>query len=144
MERWASIPSVPGYEVSDEANVRSLDRVIHCRASRRSTAFTQLWKGKLLSVFLVTKRGRSYRAVTIGGRKRKVAALMLEAFVEPKPFPSAQVRHLNDVSLDDRLDNLAWGTAKENKADQKRNRDLAAERRRQREGDGNGSTNPCE
>lgn len=51
----------------------------------------------------------------------KVANLMLEAFVGPKPFPKAVARHLDDNSLNDVLGNLAWGTHVDNVADAVRN-----------------------
>lgn len=46
---------------------------------------------------------------------------MLETFVGPRPFSEAEARHLNDDSLDDSLENLAWGTHTENMADAVRN-----------------------
>lgn len=46
--------------------------------------------------------------------------LVLEAFVGPKP-EGLQARHLNDVKTDNRLENLVWGTVKENSQDAVRN-----------------------
>lgn len=43
--------------------------------------------------------------------------LLLESFGYPKPFPNAVVRHLNDDKNDLSLDNLKWGTLKENRSD---------------------------
>lgn len=50
----------------------------------------------------------------------KVAELVLEAFVGPRP-PGLVVRHLNDISDDSRLENLKWGTMSENRYDSVRN-----------------------
>jgi len=47
---------------------------------------------------------------------REVHHLVLEAFVGPRP-PGKQSRHLNGDSLDNRPENLAWGTFHENFAD---------------------------
>jgi hypothetical protein len=49
------------------------------------------------------------------------ATLVCTAWYGPKPFKKAQVRHLNDVHIDDRPSNLAWGTQLENAADAIRN-----------------------
>jgi hypothetical protein len=46
--------------------------------------------------------------------------LVLEAFVGPRP-PGMQCRHINGDSLDNRLENLAWGTASEDNYDRVRN-----------------------
>lgn len=56
----------------------------------------------------------------IGTRKRDkryaIQRLVLMTFVGPCP-PGQQARHLNDIKTDNRLCNLAWGTAKQNCAD---------------------------
>lgn len=49
--------------------------------------------------------------------KKSVHSLVLNAFRGPKPSPESQCRHLNGVKEDNRLENLAWGTAKENGED---------------------------
>lgn len=45
---------------------------------------------------------------------RKVHQLVCEAFHGPKPFPKAVVIHLDENALNNRADNLKWGTQKEN------------------------------
>ena len=47
--------------------------------------------------------------------------LVLEAWHSPKPFDKAVVRHLNDIPGDNRLENLKWGTCKENTTDTSKN-----------------------
>lgn len=49
------------------------------------------------------------------------AILVCTAWHGPKPFPSAEVRHLNDIHDDDRPFNLAWGTHQQNIQDAVRN-----------------------
>jgi len=74
--------------------------------------------------------------------KRLVHQLVLETFVGPCP-PGCESRHLNDDPADNRLENLRWGTRKENSDDRARNnegvyhvgrtcRTTAAERHRMR------------
>lgn len=36
---------------------------------------------------------------------------------QPKPFPGAEIRHMNGNRTDNRVENLRWGTARENAAD---------------------------
>lgn len=45
---------------------------------------------------------------------RKVHQLVCEAFHGPKPFPDAIVLHLDEDALNNRPENLRWGTQKEN------------------------------
>lgn len=45
---------------------------------------------------------------------RKVHQLVCEAFHGPKPFPDAVVIHLDENALNNRPENLKWGTQKEN------------------------------
>jgi hypothetical protein len=97
-DQWVQIPSYPGYEVSDSGCVRS----------RRT--------GKLLS--LSTKRGKHpYQRAHLcqEGKARYVLVhrLVLESFVGPCP-DGMQALHLDNNPRNNRLDNLRWGTAKEN------------------------------
>jgi hypothetical protein len=51
-------------------------------------------------------------------RSRRVHILVLRAFVGPPPF-GHESRHLDGNPANPRLDNLCWGTHKENEADKK-------------------------
>jgi hypothetical protein len=44
----------------------------------------------------------------------KVHQLVCDAFHGPKPFDGAVVIHINEDGLDNRAENLKWGTQKEN------------------------------
>lgn len=45
---------------------------------------------------------------------RRIHVLVLTTFAGPRPFPKAVSRHLNGNSTDNRIENLTWGTQKEN------------------------------
>lgn len=103
-ETWCPIPEYEGlYEVSDEGRIMSL---------RRS---------RVMKLNAVNKVGYLQATLTRDGcaSHRYVHRLVLEAFVGPCP-PSMQCRHLNGDATDNRLVNLAWGTASENNYDRVR------------------------
>lgn len=69
---------------------------------------------------LHTKKHKPYLTVglSIGGttKTRLVHQLVLEAFIGPRP-DGMEGRHLDGDRFNNRLDNLAWGTPKQNTAD---------------------------
>ena len=103
---WKSVPDYPGYEVSDQGEVRS----VPATGSRR--------QGKVLKAALT----HGYRSVDLynhGGKqptRRKVSVILLEAFVGPRP-EGMHACHRDDVRDHDTLDNLYWGTPEQNVAD---------------------------
>ena len=112
-EVWKSVPFFEGlYEVSDQGRVRSLDREITSRTGKRWTL-----KGKILSL-----RGHQggYLKVNLhkSGEKhtRLVHQLVLETFKGSAP-PEMESLHVNGVPGDNRLENLRWGTSRENGLD---------------------------
>lgn len=59
-----------------------------------------------------------------GGLKHRSVSqhvLVALAFHGPRPFSTAEVRHLNDMKTDCRASNLAWGTRQQNSEDAARN-----------------------
>ena len=73
-----------------------------------------------------------YRGITckINGRDKtfSVHVLVCETFHGEKPFPEAQVRHLDGNPLNNAASNLKWGTAAENAADTRRHGRTAHQR----------------
>jgi len=98
-ELWAEVPDQPGrYWASSLGQVRS----------RRG-------------ILKVIPRGKAGRpAVNIGGRKRYVHILVLEAFVGLRP-EGLQGLHHDDDPQNNNIENLRWGTPSENGLDASRN-----------------------
>lgn len=59
---------------------------------------------------------KGYLRVTLNDTRYTIHKLILETFVCPRPG-RLQGRHLNDNKLDNRLDNLRWGTQEDNVRD---------------------------
>lgn len=58
------------------------------------------------------------RIVVNGKRKSAfVHRLVAEKFLEPRPSPQHEIRHLDGNRQNNSSDNLAWGTRKDNAAD---------------------------
>lgn len=114
MTIWKAISAHPGYEVSDDGQVRSIDRIIE-----RKNGIPMRSRGRLLSPTLDRD---GYRSVMLDKRqRRKVAHLMLETFVGPRPFSAALARHLDDDNSNEVITNLAWGDKSDNAHDAMRN-----------------------
>ena len=112
---WKPILGYEGsYEVSNDGQVRSLDRVT-TRADGRKYQL----KGKLCSQAMIS---RGYTKVTLfkdGKRKlHYVHRLMAVAFFGPS---DELVRHLDDDKAHNHIENLAYGSALDNHQDAIRN-----------------------
>ncbi|MFV8049745.1 NUMOD4 motif-containing HNH endonuclease [Mycobacterium sp. 48b] len=115
-EQWRPIPGFEGaYEVSDQGQVRSLDRVTgRQRPTKR--------QGKLLKQ-APTSSGRYLTVSLYDGTRRtnaRVHRLILTAFVGPCPV-GMECLHANDIGTDNRLENLRWGTRSTNTTDKVQN-----------------------
>lgn len=101
----AEIPGFPDYYVTTEGRV-----------------FSRLnWRGYGVREVTPVDGAGGYLKVRLrapGGARvnRAVHRLVAETFLGPRPADS-QIRHLNGNRTDNRVDNLAWGTAAENAAD---------------------------
>ena len=119
MEIWTPVTSynkafADRYEVSDLGRVRSLDKY---------DSRGRFWPGQILKPSPSGLTGYESVALYNGGRKhggmrrqRTVHLIVLDSFVGPCP-PGMWGRHLNGDHLDNRRENLAWGTPKENAGD---------------------------
>jgi hypothetical protein len=116
---FKDIPEFPGYRVGDDGSVWSRWVLKGGRGNRRRH-LDETWKR------LKTPLKSGYPRVTLVGQERErfdalVHILVLTAFVGPRPHPSAQCLHSNDVPTDNRLCNLRWGTPAENWEDSRKN-----------------------
>jgi hypothetical protein len=113
-ERWRPVPGYEGlYEVSSLGRIRSLDRMVPTRGSGM-----RLSPGRVLA-FGTYKDGHKHITFSRDGQTRTftVHGVVLAAFAGPRP-EGMQVRHFPDRDpANNRLDNLLYGTAKENAED---------------------------
>jgi hypothetical protein len=107
-EIWEKIPNASKYEVSNTGEVRSWNTQRGGWASSPS-----LMKKKLNKKVGYYNVGITYDD---GVQKtRYVHRLVAEAFLGYRD--NSLVRHLNDDRLDNRVENLAWGTQRQNMSD---------------------------
>jgi len=99
-EVWRPVPSKPGLEASSHGRIRI--------------------EGKTAPTFgVITASSRGARHRYFGRHIKgigniKVHQAVCEAFHGPRPFDTAIVIHKNENGLDNRPDNVRWGTQKEN------------------------------
>jgi len=100
---WRDVPGHPGYRVSSCGEVVSLkrgNRVLRPSVDGGGYRQASLWNDGV-------------------GSTVKVHRLVLSAFVGPRPS-GCVTRHLNGDKTDNRIENLRWGTQKENVEDTRR------------------------
>jgi hypothetical protein len=100
-EEWEIIQDLPAFEVSSRGRVRRISDGWMPKLARMPSGH--------LSLEIRTKPGSRYR--------HPVHRVMAMAFIGPPPFDGAVCRHLNDIPDDNRLDNLAWGSRRDNSMD---------------------------
>ena len=106
-EQWKDIPGYEGlYQISNMGKVK---RIAHSNCT---------YVGRILKSD-TTRKGYKVVYLCANGHKktRSIHQLVLEAFVGPKPSPSHVSRHLNGNPADNTINNLVWGTAKQNVED---------------------------
>lgn len=114
IERWKRIDGHPNYRVSDQGRVKSVD---HWSIGRNDCL--RRIKGRIL------KPGRhntsGHLSVVLGAKNGsfRVHDLVALAFVGPKPFPTAEIRHLDGDASNNVWTNLEWTTRKRNSQDKK-------------------------
>lgn len=119
-EIWKPFYGFEGfYEVSNQGRVRSVDHYISEKIDVMGRHIPPILKrGKLLKQ---RKHPFGYKLVTLSKNNeifhRVIHRLVAEAFLGPRPSEETVIRHLNGNPTDNRLENLAYGTQKDNMMD---------------------------
>jgi hypothetical protein len=108
-EVWKPIPGYPNYDVSTKGRIRAWK-------PRWGRNQPRLKEPRFLKPWL---RG-GYAHVTLERQHYTVHELLLMTFRGPRP-PGQVSRHLDDIKANCTLDNLVWGTRKQNREDASRN-----------------------
>lgn len=111
----------PGYAVTDDGRVLTCWRRVGVKGVKHGNKFVMTDDWRELRGGL-DRDGYVKLILCHRGRRRYVrrSRLILETFAGPAPKPGMVVRHvLTNVRTDDRVENLAWGTQKQNCADKR-------------------------
>lgn len=113
IEVWKNIPNYEGfYQASSLGNIRSLDRFVNCRGSKKKLVKSRLYK---------PQNGLKYLQITLNkenkAKTHPIHRLITLTFIGERPHANAVIRHLNGNPKDNSLKNLCYGTYVENEAD---------------------------
>lgn len=112
LEIWKDIPQRPGYQASSEGRIRSIEREINWKSTKR------IRKGKILTPYR-NRRGYLEVRVAFGIRSHRsglaqtIHKLVMWAF-KPEKGENTQVNHINGIKTDNKPDNLEWCTNGQN------------------------------
>lgn len=113
---WIAVPDAPDYEVSDDGQVRSLDRWVYYSDGRKR------WYAGVSIIPSVQRNG--YLGLNVGSglfrHHVELHVLVAEVFIGPKPV-GLTVRHADDNRYHNCAHNLSYGTWTENAQDAIRN-----------------------
>lgn len=125
-EQWRPVSGYEGlYEVSDLGGIRSVDRVVPIGSGDRTRRYT----GRTLKPSADSDGRRRVILYRPGPTCRSISAMVLEAFVGPRPEGHECCHHDGDAS-NDRLENLRWDTRSANHLDAVRHGTHGRTRRR--------------
>ena len=107
-EKWRDIPGFPGFQISAEGQVRCFWSSCTKNATRLHTPRSLRGYVSVQGYFVYTMRLADGSTRPIGLHR-----LLLTAFVRA-PHDGEVGRHRNGKKTDNRLENLEWGTARDN------------------------------
>lgn len=108
-ETWRDVPGYEGlYQVSNQGNVRSVDRLVIDTNRKR------LYKGKQLNPIL-DRKGYKFVILSRQGRLKnmKVHRLVAMAFI-PNPENYPEINHKDENKVNNFVENLEWCTTQYN------------------------------
>lgn len=105
-EEWRTSERLPEYQVSSWGRVMRVPFT-----SKMPNGGLRTYGGEP-HLGVDSKEGRMI--LQFRGKTYKVHQLVCEAFNGPKPFPDAVCMHLDEDYTNNRPENLAWGTQKQN------------------------------
>lgn len=111
---YRDIPGYDGYMAGSDGSIWSCWK---CFGTARGWERTSQPQRQLRSQ--PVRSGHLKVTLYIAGRRlhRYVHALVMFAFKGPRPYPKAEVRHLDGMASNNTPDNLVWGTHRENADD---------------------------
>ena len=118
-EIWKAIPGFEGlYQVSNKGRIKSVGR---WKFARPNESCRQWVRERILKLG-THKAGYKIASPCKNGTAKPIGVhcLVLLAFVGPKPNPRYEACHKNGKPADNRLENLRWGTPKDNAQDRTR------------------------
>lgn len=124
-EVWKDIPGYEGrYQASSLGRIRSMPVTLCYQTPVNSKDHRVVWrnhfhKGTILKSY-PNKARCGYLQLVLCGKRCRVHELVAQTFIGEKPAGQV-VRHLNGNNLDNRAENLAYGTPSENKDDDFKN-----------------------
>lgn len=120
VEEWRPVVGYEGvYEISNQGRARSVDRYVKSKPGQRDS----FRKGQILKPRPDVNGYLTYGLCKEARQKfKKAHRLVAEAFIEASDDPEkVYVLHWDDNPENNHIDNLRWGTLKENSQDMIRN-----------------------
>lgn len=113
MITWRAVPSCPGILANSLGQVKLPNKIVIYANGNSREYITKPTFGQTVTSGWPARHAFKQLSTRDFGTL-KVHQLICEAFHGPKPFEEAVVIHLDANSLNNKFENLKWGTQKEN------------------------------